>query len=352
MYADESGSQAMLVAVGHGLRRSCHVKPRGLDPGKTYWIEDITLGRENFEYKCLGRLSGRTLMEEGLYLDLASHRGADSICLWIQAETSDKPQVVYAEPAVRESQETESDGEPVLSVWGAAGKAARLVVAKPGAGGVENINVEFDSDGRASIKLSPNKVDEIAPKTPPAGPQSNSAAKPAEVVPITDGDWKGRFGKTAAWVAGEDDFQAEQNGFRLSVQTPPWIWSNELDTRTPQPAKADAPRRAACWYSPDCLSLSIEAPDTKPYRLTLYVLDYDRSGRREIVNIVDGDGLVLDTQWAEQKDTAAGATLSWTASGSVVLEIEHTSGINAVASAIFVDVELKAYQLESIWQKN
>jgi hypothetical protein len=71
MYADESGSQAMLVAVGHGLRRSCHVKPRGLDPGKTYWIEDITLGRENFEYKCLGRLSGRTLMEEGLYLDLA-----------------------------------------------------------------------------------------------------------------------------------------------------------------------------------------------------------------------------------------------------------------------------------------
>ena len=64
----------------------------------------------------------------------------------------------------------------------------------------------------------------------------------------------------------------------------------------PAPASADPrvlehPQESAaqptCWFANDDLNLRVVPPDTQPYRLTIYVLDYDRNGRALKVTLGD-----------------------------------------------------------------
>ena len=87
------------------------------------------------------------------------------------------------------------------------------------------------------------------------------------------------------------------------------------------------------------INLCVRAPDVKPYRLSVYLLDYDRCGRTHQVALHGANGTLLDTQIAEATATAKGVYLSWTVTGSVELEVTKTTGLNAAASAVFVDPE-------------
>ena len=121
------------------------------------------------------------------------------------------------------------------------------------------------------------------------------------------------------------------------------VWAKSADPADGRvlacPTGGNSSRRAACWTSPEKFGLTVRAPDAKPYRLTAYLLDYDRNGRTHQVTLTRGDGALLDAQNADAAATANGVYLSWTVTGSVELEVTKTAGFNAVASAVFVDAK-------------
>ena len=339
MYLDDSASQGLIIAVGHGLRRTCHVRLRGLDPKRFYWIEDITLGKDDFEYACLARRTGRELMRDGLNLDLTSH-GVGAVACWIKAEKSLDPQVIYADANVIELKESNADGRRAIRASGPAGGSASLVIAKPRVNGVEKVDVRFDASGRAVIAVDPEALSEELPAAPQTTcPVLPSTASFLGAGSITDGKWAENYGKTAAWLAGADGWHAEQKGFALSTSDPVWVWTNEGDKRVMEPAEGSASRRAACWYASGCLCLTVDAPNSKPYKLTIYILDYDRHGRQQSVRVVGMDGCPLHYQLVDKTSTLEGTALSWNVTGSVLLEVEQIVGANAVVSAVFVDAD-------------
>lgn len=86
------------------------------------------------------------------------------------------------------------------------------------------------------------------------------------------------------------------------------------------------------------MSTVVSPPNDKPYRLTVYVLDYDRNGRSNQATVT-GAQAVLDTQDADVKATAQGVYLSWTVTGTVELNLANKGGTNVTASAVFVDTK-------------
>ena len=337
MYVDTQQTTALLIAVGFGIAQELQPRLRGLNPDRTYWVEDITLGREKPGYVFRGRHTGRDLMANGLPLDLAAH-GASSLACWIQAEKPQPAQVLYADANVEQLEETPVAGRLAVKLGGRPNTTARLVIAKPGKDGVEDCDIPIDASGHASVTLDPDKVSQVAQPLvmhPPA------TVKPEPPVLGGGGDWVGRFGKTAAWLAGAGDLKMEQNGFRMDTDAGVHIWAvnaNASDDRVLLSSNQTAAvRRAACWTAAERINLCVWAPDAKPYRLSVYLLDYDRCGRTHQVALHGANGTLLDTQIAEATATAKGVYLSWTVTGSVELEVTKTTGLNAAASAVFVD---------------
>jgi hypothetical protein len=171
------------------------------------------------------------------------------------------------------------------------------------------------------------------------------------------GQWPGRFGQTAAWLAGITDEKIAQSGFELKTrETQRFAWKEASDdARVPSPSgkpaiRADGPpagatapatapsaSRAACWFAPQAFDLAIQPPNDKPYRLTLYLLDFDRNGRAQQVELADEIWGPLDAQQVSTDETARGIYLTWTVTGPVVAEVRKLAGYNAVASAVFID---------------
>ena len=51
-------------------------------------------------------------------------------------------------------------------------------------------------------------------------------------------------------------------------------------------------RQATCWFGNDAVFCVLTPPDAQPYRVSLYVLDYDRNGRANRIELSD-DARVL-----------------------------------------------------------
>ena len=128
----------------------------------------------------------------------------------------------------------------------------------------------------------------------------------------------------------------------FSTSAPVYYWTTSTtDVRALQyadPTRTD--RFAACWYSDplhDPLVLNVNMPST-PERVSLYLLDWDRLGRQERIDVVDaGTGTILDSRTIT--DLSGGVYETWNISGSVQFVITNLAGpnANAVVSGIFVD---------------
>ena len=152
------------------------------------------------------------------------------------------------------------------------------------------------------------------------------------------GRWRNRVGSRGAWIPGVVGDDSPQNGFQLEIlagEAFHWLASQEKDSRLldhPQ----DAAAKPTCWFQNDRLSLRLRPSDEKPYRLTLYVLDYDRDGRAEEVVLSD-EFAAVSTASVTVAETAGGAYLSWQVIGAVNIELRKTAGHNTVLSGVFVD---------------
>jgi hypothetical protein len=129
-----------------------------------------------------------------------------------------------------------------------------------------------------------------------------------------------------------------QGGFRLATDARPHTWAKSTtDTRALSVPGAPTLRRASCWHGADNVAFSVVAPDEKPYRLSVYLLDFDRNGRSMHVSVRDELAQTLDRRSVSTTETAQGVYLSWTVTGPVNLVLDKEAGHNVVASGVFVD---------------
>ena len=155
------------------------------------------------------------------------------------------------------------------------------------------------------------------------------------------GRWTGAFGTTAAWVAGTPSADQEaQHGLTLDVdQSTQFTWaSNTNDSRALcVPGDDDQARTAACWFDTQAVGGRITGVGDKPYRLTLYLLDYDRKQRAAEVTLVGEYGERLDTRPVSEEQISKGAYLTWMVTGPVHFRVRNVAGENVVLSGVFVD---------------
>lgn len=153
----------------------------------------------------------------------------------------------------------------------------------------------------------------------------------------TGGKWAGKYGSLAAWIPSVQT--TPQNGYRLDVLAgQPIIWqAGEKDPRSLDPVGGQGQPTASCWHDIQKLSFVItpsRAIALRPYRLTVYVLDYDRNKRSMAVGV--GEPAQAE-QTATVDETGKGVYLTWTISGETQLDVKKLTGFNAAISGIFID---------------
>ena len=311
-------------------------KLRWLDEKKTYLIEEITqLPDALFNYKYRGEFSGMQLKSQGLPIDLDA---GEECCaaFWIQEKTSSNPQVLYADAAVVGYVEKTLASGLAVQVRGQPRATGRLIVFKPGPNGVEDRAIELDAQGRAAVTFDATTITQAAqkivsmPVTTTVGRRDTATA----------GNWHGKYGATAAWLAGQKIEPA--NGFTLKTAAPVYVWPKDDGT----PRVLDLPtghagvRVAACWTTGDRFTMCVDSPSKRPYRLTVYVMDYDNGKRGMEITVKSRDGKVYDRQTANAAETNQGIYFSWDVTGRVTIQARKTEGCNAAVSGVFVDAGL------------
>ncbi|MGD0094583.1 MAG: hypothetical protein ABSE73_32130, partial [Planctomycetota bacterium] len=147
--------------------------------------------------------------------------------------------------------------------------------------------------------------------------------------------WKGKFGKKAAWIAITTETTAKQEGFALEVkdaETYTWSENDKDDKRVPQPPKDGGDQPATCWYKDESFSLVVTPPDDKPYKVTLYIMDYDHQSR--VMEIGDP---AKQNQEVSSQETDGGIYLTWVVEKAATFEIRKKDGANCTVSGVFVD---------------
>ncbi len=96
-----------------------------------------------------------------------------------------------------------------------------------------------------------------------------------------------------------------------------------------------ATRNSTQWFG-SSFTIDVNLTDGQSHLLSLYALDWGRTGRTEQFQVIDPlTGKVLDTQqlWSFE----SGAYVQWKVSGHVQIVVTYTGGPNAAVSGIFLD---------------
>jgi hypothetical protein len=187
--------------------------------------------------------------------------------------------------------------------------------------------VSSGRDGECKYRLLWREPMEVAPST--ARYQGRDSK--------TTGAWKGKYGTRAAWIPSVSGAET-QNGYRLEVDGAAFAW----DGATSDPRALDSPgvgvtnRQSTCWFGNEAVSCVLTPPDAQPYRVTLYVLDYDRNGRANRIELLD-EARVLATCETSKQENGQGTYLSWSVTSPVRVKLTKKAGFNATLSGVFVD---------------
>lgn len=173
----------------------------------------------------------------------------------------------------------------------------------------------------------------------------------------SEGTWTGVYG-----TDGYDVINGAPHYPAYALVTPvgqqPFTWASPTtDPRALQNPAAPGTRLAAAWFNPTSFSIDVNQTDGAPHKVSLYFLDWDKTGRVERVELLDAvSGEVLDTR--QISSFANGIYLTWQLTGHV--QIRLTSLVasvttNAVVSGIFFGEARVAFvgqdpSTEGTWQ--
>lgn len=151
----------------------------------------------------------------------------------------------------------------------------------------------------------------------------------------TQGAWNGRYGRSgyqlAAGPTSLPAFAATAFTGKGDYTWTPWA----TDVRALQEAGSTT-RVAATWYSFSSFGITVKLTDGAAHQVALYVLDWDRNGRSERIQVLDAQtAAVLDTQ--DVSNFTGGRYLIWNIKGSVTFKVTFTAGGNGVVSGLFFD---------------
>ncbi len=151
----------------------------------------------------------------------------------------------------------------------------------------------------------------------------------------TQGNWIGTYGSQGYDIIGSSANLPSYATITPSGQAN-YTWaSSTTDPRALETA-AGSSRIAACWYQSTSFSVTVNLTDGQVHDLELYLVDWDKRGRSEQVQITDGTtGAVLSTE--SVSSFASGVYLDYAVSGKVVITITRQAGPNAVLSGLFLD---------------
>ena len=147
----------------------------------------------------------------------------------------------------------------------------------------------------------------------------------------TQGNWPGTYGSAGYDVAGGSESLPSYAS--VAVDANYYTWNgNTTDVRAPLTAPGSTSRIAACWC--DSITVDVNLTDGQAHDVSLYLLDWDDSGRSERVDVVDpATNNVLDSRTASS--FSGGDYLTWTLTGHVQLRFTALAS-NVVLSGIFI----------------
>jgi uncharacterized repeat protein (TIGR01451 family) len=166
----------------------------------------------------------------------------------------------------------------------------------------------------------------------PVNPGTPSASF-VKLDSTTQGSWHGVYGGEGYTIVGDQSLNPTYVTPSPSGQVPyTWVASSG-DVRALQKASG-TDRIAGVWYSGSTFSVDLPFTDSSTHQLALYLLDWDTTGRRETVDILDANNNVLNSQNVTSSFNG-GVYLVWNVSGHVKVRISLTGGANPVLSGLF-----------------
>jgi uncharacterized repeat protein (TIGR01451 family) len=167
-----------------------------------------------------------------------------------------------------------------------------------------------------------------------AGGSASSSATFVKLDATTQGSWEGTYGSDGYQVIGDLTLNPSYVTPAVTGENG-WTWaSSTSDVRALQKASNPSDRIAGTWYSTSSFTVDLNIEDGKTHEVALYCVDWDTFVRRERVDVLDGNGNLLDTQNLNSS-FHNGVYLVWNLSGHVKLRVTLTGGANAVASGLF-----------------
>ena len=169
---------------------------------------------------------------------------------------------------------------------------------------------------------------------PPASGGTGTSATFLKTDTTTSGNWGAAYGSEGYMVAGD---LVSNPSYVAPVMSGAnyWVWnSSPSDVRAPQRPSNPSNRVAATWYASGQYLIDLNVTDGAQHQVALYCVDWDSTGRRQTVDVLDANNNVLNTQTLSSSFTG-GVYLVWNVTGHVKLRLTWTGGANAVASGLF-----------------
>jgi hypothetical protein len=166
---------------------------------------------------------------------------------------------------------------------------------------------------------------------PAAGVTSTAAFVTTDTT--TRGTWMGVYGADGEAIY---DDSANYPGYaRVSFSgNSSYVWASSSTNLRALQKSAASDRIASCWYANSTMSIDVNLTDGNTHQVALYLLDWDKEGRAERVDVLDASSsAVLDTRTIS--GFQGGQYLVWNLQGHVTLKITLTGGMNAVISGLF-----------------
>lgn len=166
---------------------------------------------------------------------------------------------------------------------------------------------------------------------------ASSAAASAALLTTdnaTSGNWIGKYGAEGHHIfTGPSALPAN---IQLSSNTGQLYQWSDYTTETRALQKIGGGRVVGAAFSNDSFSFDLSFLDGAAHKLSLYFIDWDRSGRSQRVEFLDlATGAVLDTRTVS--NFQEGTYLTWRVTGGVRVRCTRLAGNNALVNGIFVD---------------
>jgi hypothetical protein len=149
----------------------------------------------------------------------------------------------------------------------------------------------------------------------------------------TQGNWPNAYGADGYNVLGDlAQNPSYANPVPSGQSSFTWAFSS-TDVRALQKPSNLNDRVASSWFSTTTFYVDSNITDSATHKVALYCLDWTNSAVKQIVDVIDTNGNIVDTETISAFNN--GVYMVWNVSGHVKFRITLTSGPNAEISGIF-----------------